>query len=557
MPNPLHGKKRKCRAAKLFCTDKLVRNIHSSLLDDLQPFQRNWFVSPRKYVGPIYENWTAYDFKKMTQLENFFKRVILLDDVPSEVIELLSIDDFVKSQDTFGIRRRTQRSTLVMQRAREIVHEILGDFSYEKFFRYCKFGKRSAVGLPRRESYLDNRIKSLNGSREQYEWFKACMAQDIHLHRACRRVLKKATQAYVISMKAVPKTWKAARLVFPDTTIGGFLSAGLGSYLQYQLCSGTHIDITLAQNLHQEEARKASITGKRATIDMKRASDSFVWEHVETLCPESWLPAFRVCWTELAELPLSDKPIIKLRSAMLMGSGHTFPAQTIFWYAMCKATCELLGSKARVDVYGDDIIVPSAYASYIVDVFDDLGFTVNESKSFATGPFRESCGGDFHSGVDVRPYMPELVCGKLQKNPYTEVLHTIYNGLLERWDPCEIPLTLDLILIEILRVQGNLCPIPKDYPETSGLKYIPVKFSGAVKKPIFENGLLHFFVLRNKPKRRSPSAERIYYWYWLRKKGIVEKRNPYGDEEETGMLDKNGQEPVKGSHRLCWVTTRK
>ncbi len=31
------------------------------------------------------------------------------------------------------------------------------------------------------------------------------------------------------------------------------------------------------------------------------------------------------------------------------------------------------------------------------------GFTVNSSKSFTDGPFRESCGHDYYKGIDIRP----------------------------------------------------------------------------------------------------------------------------------------------------------
>jgi hypothetical protein len=54
-------------------------------------------------------------------------------------------------------------------------------------------------------------------------------------------------------------------------------------------------------------------------------------------------------------------------------------------------------------VYGDDIIVPAASYELLTRVLKQLGFEVNLDKSFATGPFRESCGADYFLGSQVRP----------------------------------------------------------------------------------------------------------------------------------------------------------
>lgn len=546
------------RSGQTYNTDGMVRKIHRALVDDLRPIDKSWFSDPRKYTGPGYKYWTPYAFKVMYQLEHFCKRVLLDTDTKFDSIKLVSLDEFVKSQTEFGVKRRTRRLEIVMERARKIVHSVLGEFDYETFFGLCSFGKKAAKGLPQRESYLDTRIENLNGSSEQIEWFKACMAQDVHLHRACRRGLKKAYKAYVIDIHAVPKSWKAARIIAPDTTIGGFLSRGLGAYVREQLETGTHIRLSTQQDRHKILARQASRDGVRCTLDMKRASDSFVEEHILWLTPESWHPVLKVVRTPTGLIKSSDggEQYVELKSYMLMGSGHTFPLQTLLFYAICKATVELLGSRTEVDVYGDDIIMSSRLSSYVIDIFDDAGFTVNVEKSFVDGPFRESCGGDYHSGVDVRPFMPEHVCCKMGKHQYTEFLHKMYNGLITRWDPVEIPETLDLILLEILKVQGNLCPIPEEFPETQGLKYIPRKYAELARKPTCEGGITRYLVLSSKVRRRKPKTERIYYWYWLREAGVCQKPDLYGDGSP-GRLDEDGREPVKGSHELCWKVVPK
>jgi hypothetical protein len=54
-------------------------------------------------------------------------------------------------------------------------------------------------------------------------------------------------------------------------------------------------------------------------------------------------------------------------------------------------------------VFGDDIIVPSECAEFVIDDLESFGLLVNRTKSFWRGAFRESCGVDAYNGVDVTP----------------------------------------------------------------------------------------------------------------------------------------------------------
>jgi hypothetical protein len=523
----------------------------------VKPDMAAWFRDPRNYKGPEYINWKPYDYKCMNQLEKFFKRIILPTDDSYDLVSEKSLHDFIAAQNEFGIRRRTVRLEIVLRRARRIISEILGSFDFEKLFDNCSFGKKSATDLPFANSYLDVRVDStLNGTTEQLEWFKVALCRDIHLHRACRRGLKKYKTTYTLNVKPVPKAFDKARIIAPDSTVGGFLSTGVGLYIRKQLESRTHIRLSTQQNRHKELALRYSIDGYGATLDMKRASDSFIKEHINVLIPEDWLPALEVCRSPLGQIKnlRGEIETFEFRSCLLMGSGITFPLQTLLFYALAKATMEELGSNAIVDVYGDDIILPSAFASYVIDIFDDFGLTVNEEKSFVDGPFRESCGGDYHTGIDVRPFMPELQCTSLGKYEYTELLHKLANGFLERWDYVEIPNTYDLILLEIVRVQGNLCPVPEQLPTTSGLKFIPDKFEAVVRKPVYKDGIWTYLVLGKKFAKRSPTTERIYYWYWLHRPWLPPIM-PWDDEDVVSQLDKHGKEPQKGVYKYRWADT--
>jgi len=88
-----------------------------------------------------------------------------------------------------------------------------------------------------------------------------------------------------------------------------------------------------------------------------------------------------------------------------MGNGYTFELETLIFYALSLSVCEYLHlGTSKVSVFGDDILVPSRAAPLLLDVLSFSGFVPNWKKTFISGHFRESCGGNYFKGVDVRPF---------------------------------------------------------------------------------------------------------------------------------------------------------
>ena len=89
-----------------------------------------------------------------------------------------------------------------------------------------------------------------------------------------------------------------------------------------------------------------------------------------------------------------------------MGNAFTFELETLIFWCLTRAVVEelQLSQNGRVFAYGDDIICPTEAVPLLYKVLDFCGFTVNTEKSFTSGPFRESCGGDYFLGFDIRPY---------------------------------------------------------------------------------------------------------------------------------------------------------
>lgn len=529
------------RAVKLVGLEAVFEDVREALIYDLMPVEmQKHFVRGTRSQVKFNLNIGPNLFHRFQQCNLFDKRIIWSHDQSFEVLAKKSYIDFVESQETFQLPEPLNlREHLVLSKAAEIVKVILGDFSIDRWLDSCTFGKRAAVDLPRAVSYLDTRMERLNGTYVQKGWFNECLCRDVHLLRAVRqrRKSRRYKTRWRIKATAVPKSYKSARIVFPDTTIGGYLSRGLGDMIREALEKGTSIDLALQQELHRKWAQEASVTGQSATIDMKKASDSYVRRHMEYLMPEDWLRALDAVRVEDYEV---DGVYRRFKSFMLMGSGHTFPLQTLLFYSLAEATRILMKVRGRVSVYGDDIIIPTRMAPGFVGTMTELGFKINSEKSFldkhdpdmpSMTLFRESCGGDFKGGVDVRPYMPECnlqESGAVPRNEAVAWCHKMINGLLERWPIEEIPLTIMLLLQTIVRLGCEIHFVPKREPESSGVRYELPKWSYLglpVHNPEVVASIPYYRKLVEvRKKRPRDQRERAYYWYALKAKDLPPKR---------------------------------
>lgn len=558
-----HKSRRKKRRVKRVPLQPLFQGVKEALIHDLAPAEkaRALLMRQRGDVFPMNEGMTPYMFKKLTQLVNFDKRVIWAEDESFNSLSEKSIADFKESQTKFLLPEpMSRRAMLVIQEAQSICSEILGPFDRETWLDSCCFGKRAAVGLKRREAYLDTRFERISGTATQLQVFNEALSRDIHLFRAVRKRCRARKLDDTISATTVPKSFKAARVIAPDTILGGFLSRGLGDYIRKQLETNTHIDLSKQQERHKRWCETASKTGHLATIDMSKASDSFTWRHIESIVPKDWHDALRVCHTNNCKV---GDGVIPLASYMLMGSGHTFPLQTVLFYCLAQATRTLLKVRGKVSVYGDDIIIPVRVASPFIVVMSELGFKVNSEKSFYDQPdpdrpsqtfFRESCGGDYKGGIDVRPYMPECDLQELREVPrnfYLAWCHKMINGLLSRWDPCEVPQALGFVLREICNQNRKICFVPSYEVDHAGIRFwIPdVYLLGLEFERItYVRSIPTYRKLVYVQKTRKRGIdERPYYWYKLQTSVRTQEPDPRYDSSVS--LSGENRKDIDGTYR--------
>lgn len=222
----------------------------------------------------------------------------------------------------------------------------------------------------------------------------------------------------------VPKNAKTYRSVVTEPVLNGLYQLALGDHMTKRLMR-SGLDLS-DQTINQGLAMLGSLTGALATLDLSGASDTISQELVAHLLPIDWYTALKGGRTGKVTTPGSPEPLV-LEKFSSMGNGYTFPLESLIFWALAYTTTSATypqGCKC-VSVYGDDIIVPTQSVPLLREVLDVCGFVVNGDKSYWAGPFRESCGADYLSGIDIRPiYVKEdlTVAG----------LFTLHNGLCRK-----------------------------------------------------------------------------------------------------------------------------
>jgi len=221
-----------------------------------------------------------------------------------------------------------------------------------------------------------------------------------------------------VRVVAVPKTLKSPRIIAIEPCCNQFAQQGLRDYLysvlEKRYPTAGRINFS-SQSINQRLALKASRTGRLATIDLSDASDRVPYALAREMfrsVPDLW-DAIDACRSKFAQLP--DKTIIgPLGKFASMGSALCFPVEAMYFYTICVSALmeaqslsytfrNVQKTARKVYVYGDDIVVPAAYATAVTAHLQKYNCKVNTAKSFWTGKFREFCGVDAYSGQEVTP----------------------------------------------------------------------------------------------------------------------------------------------------------
>ncbi len=222
------------------------------------------------------------------------------------------------------------------------------------------------------------------------------------------------TQIEGSRLTTVPKNEDTERTIAIEPSGNMCLQLAAGMYLEGAL-RRIGLDIRNQQPKNKAMAKRGSLTGEVATLDLKSASDMISIDLVRALLPDVWFDLLMKLRSPVITVPSDGKGgdagrQVELHMISTMGNGFTFPLMTLVLVALIYGyRCTRGGPSLFIDwsntcVFGDDIIIPVHEYAGFVDVLTKAGLIVNNDKSYSEGAFRESCGGDYLNGVDITPF---------------------------------------------------------------------------------------------------------------------------------------------------------
>lgn len=485
-------KRQKKSKAKLFDADVIATTMHQMLSLDLGSVQQEYKRTP------------ALDYFVAEQQKVFRKKYLSVES-PKREMEEKAFQSFrevnSKMLDTnlkllltlpegpHRLQSHTDRSHKIHLRARALVHWVLGDCPEEEWFLHCKNSAGSSLGVPFVDTSAEQKFAfPLTATRRAAHHFERYLSWDFQFHEE----LMFFNSAYhgemfdIVSASratTVDKDDRKRRFICVEATVNMFLQQGL-MHMMYKRLEAIGLDVRVLPELHKLRAWLSSISGREATVDWSQASDCNAIELVRWLTPPKWfnrLEAVRMPFTSL------KGEILELQMISTMGNATTFPLELLIFWAYGHAV-RLTEQRSNtlfpewedlkcISVFGDDCILPTDLAPRYVEFMSGIGHSANMDKSFmdADDPFRESCGGDYHGGFDVRPLFLKAPQNR-RPSSLAPWLYNILNAVLRMYIRIFGPMTyvydkalLGYIFSLFRKHNMKICVVPPSSPTDSGL----------------------------------------------------------------------------------------
>jgi hypothetical protein len=202
----------------------------------------------------------------------------------------------------------------------------------------------------------------------------------------------------------VPKDSRGPRLISCEPVDFQWVQQGLGRALVKHVESHpiTRWNVNFTdQTPNRIGALYGSSNGRYSTLDLNEASDRVSLELVRLMFPEHVFTFLEACRSRSTVLP--DGRELNLQKYAPMGSALCFPVLALTVWALLSSAAPDEYTRERILVYGDDVIVPTAFAENAMSTLESFGLKINRDKSCTSGLFRESCGMDAFAGKNVTP----------------------------------------------------------------------------------------------------------------------------------------------------------
>jgi len=294
-------------------------------------------------------------------------------------------------------------------RAQRKISQILGTFDGEEMVGGANWGKGTTVDLKSLQTHSIPKFQHEAGiTRDLHswvsEWFPLAyptwwesISEDVQSNLRRERF----SLRYGNEVITVPKNSKINRVIAVEPGINLWFQKGCGSMIRRRL---GRIGVNLNSQLrNQHLARVGSLSDQLATVDFSSASDSIALELVRVLLPDRWFQVLDLVRSKCGKFNAEDSAFWWSKFSS-MGNGFTFELESLIFYALASVVCEdLKVNGIDISVYGDDVILPTSAYELFSALSTFCGFTVNKTKSFSSGPFRESCGAHWYAGTNCKP----------------------------------------------------------------------------------------------------------------------------------------------------------
>lgn len=284
-------------------------------------------------------------------------------------------------------------------------------------------------------------------------------------------------------MSFAHKSSDECRTINTEASLEMKLQKGAAAIIEDLLKEFYDIDLRKQPTINRMLARIGSNGGVFATIDMKDGSNRISYKFMEFMLPQDVFQTLDHLRAKCIQVPGDlRKESMKLYGTYehqchmfsTQGNGFTFALQTLVFAALVEAASNDLGEKHPVpwirnqnySVFGDDIICTNHAYYKVCNLLEWCGFTVNRSKSFATGCFRESCGADFFKGRNIRSVYIKRIQHERHK-------YSAFNRLC-RWS---IRTGVDITnCLAYLKGLVEFRPVPFDEHDECGIK-VPLRYT--------------------------------------------------------------------------------
>lgn len=492
--------RRRRKQKTLFSPDIHVNKMCQAIQRDFGPVVTST-LGPIQEYGPT-DRYSRYFAKR--QVADFTKKycseVEDTDDLESKTFEkFLNVNahmgtfNGIEFPEVTRVTRNLPRRTKVLLRARSLSYAILGtSLRMDEWRRACRHSTGTSQGVP----FMDTSVESkftypLSTTAEAKPIFEAFLKLDLTLSEALD-LLNQGTDltvgryAIVDGSRAttVEKNNLIRRMIAIEPTVNMYLQQGL-MVIMYQRMKAYGIDVQSLPNKHRVLAFVSSISHESATIDWSSASDCVLTQLIRWLLPPQW---FAACDAVRCKQMTIQGQEVALNMFSTMGNAVTFPLETLVFWTLAQAVnisqdehsnslFPEWDQKLECSVFGDDCIVPVKIAEEFIATMTEFGMLLNKEKSFYSNEgFRESCGGDYLDGRDVRPFFLRAPVST-SLSALEPWLYSVLNGLIPKYISYFGPLkyvydkAMFRLIAEIFDEHGlRLKLVPSYYPDDAGLK---------------------------------------------------------------------------------------